>query len=193
MHRLFVAIELPQVTRDALARLQGGLPDVRWMDDTQMHLTLRFIGEVDGPAFEDIAVALSAVECERFSLALSGLGHFPPRGKPKTLWAGVDPSPDLIRLRDKVETALAALGFAHEKRNYQPHVTLARSSAGIKQGPLGAYLTANALFRAPPFAVSSFALFSSYLTHDGARYTVEAEYPLVEHVDELPIAQNADD
>lgn len=185
MHRLFVAIELPRAAREALSRILGGLPGVRWAGDEEMHLTLRFIGNVEGHALDEIADGLAAVECERFSLALSGIGYFPPRGKPKTLWAGVEPSPALIRLRDKVESTLVGLGYAPERRHYIPHVTLARSSAGIRQGPLGAYLTANALFRTASFSVSSFALFSSHLTHDGAHYAVEAEYPLIDHVDEL--------
>jgi len=184
MHRLFVAIELPQHARDALSRLQGGSPGIRWSSDDQMHLTLRFIGNVDGPTLNEIATGLAHLEGASFTLALEGVGHFPPRGKAKTLWAGVEPSPGLIRLRDAVEGALVGMGFEPERRTYVPHVTIARSSGGIRPEPLAEFLMANALFRSQPFVVSSFALFSSHLSHDGAQYTVEAEYSLIDQIED---------
>ena len=88
MHRLFVAIDTPENIRAQLEALLSGVPGARWVTSDQLHLTLRFVGEVDGPTFRDIADALGGVEEEAFELALKGVGHFPPRGKAKILWAG---------------------------------------------------------------------------------------------------------
>jgi 2'-5' RNA ligase len=88
--RLFVSLELPGVVREDLGRLCTDVPGARWAEPEDMHLTLRFIGDVDGLGFEDVAAALAAVRAPRLDLVLRGVGHFPPRGEPRTLWAGVE-------------------------------------------------------------------------------------------------------
>ena len=95
--RLFVAIELPDVIKDGLARLTGGLHGAKWADPDQMHLTLRFIGDVDAPQADDIAAALGEVRASAFSAALVGLGEFSSRGRVQTLWAGVEANAEIGR------------------------------------------------------------------------------------------------
>jgi 2'-5' RNA ligase len=110
MHRLFVAIRPPAPVRAQLLELMGGVAGARWLSDDQLHLTLRFIGEVDRHLARDIDAALSAVHHPRFELALNGLGAFERRGEPVTLWAGVAPEAPLRALHNKVDQALLRVG-----------------------------------------------------------------------------------
>lgn len=177
MHRLFIAIDFPEPVRAALALLQNGLPDARWAPPEQLHLTVRFVGEVEGSVFADLQDALTAVRCDPFEMALSGMGHFPPRGQPRVLWAGVTAHEALATLRRKVEAALATAGIGPEGRKFAPHVTLAR----LKGTPLrrvAEYLAHHAGFASAPFTVEAFHLYSSILSNAGAKHRLEASYPL---------------
>ena len=178
MIRLFVALALPEHVRLRLERLRGGLPGARWQSAEQMHLTLRFVGEVDGGAFREIRDALAHVEAEAFSLTLEGVGHFPPRGRIRILWAGVAPNPALNRLRERTEAAVTGLGFEPDGRNYAPHVTLARFASRVPAHRLQEFLSYHGPYSSGPFPVRSFELFSSHLGAGGATYEVEASYPL---------------
>ena len=126
MTRLFVALELPALVKQHLLMLAGGVPGARWLEEDQMHLTLRFIGEVDGAVMADVTAALSSVEAEPFEVMLAGVGHFPPRGTPRTLWVGVVDNPKLMGLRTRIESALAGTGAGRDSRKFFPHVALAR-------------------------------------------------------------------
>src|ERR1700722_13094328 len=107
MLRLFVGIGLTPELRLRLSTLCNGVPGARWVDAGNLHVTLRFIGEVDEGAASDIDEALQQIRAPRFSLALAGVGHFGMR----MLWAGVDRNPALFHLQDKVESAIVRLGF----------------------------------------------------------------------------------
>ncbi len=177
MIRLFVAIALPEHVVDALLELSDSVPGARWVNYDQLHLTLRFIGEIDRAGFEDVVQALGEVEADAFELALAGVGHYPPRGAPRVLWAGVRPNPVLSLLQSRVENALVRAGLAPEPRNFSAHVTLARlHHAPIER--VQAFLTRHGLFAAPPFQVEAFHLYSSRLARDGSVYSIEASYPL---------------
>ena len=178
MIRLFVALSLPEAVRLRLEGLGGGLPGARWQSAAQMHITLRFIGEVDGAAFAEIRDALAHVEGESFSLTLEGVGHFPSRGRVRILWAGVAPHPALMRLRERTEAAITGLGFEPEGRNYAPHVTLARFASRVPAHRLQEFIAYHGLYTSGPFPVRSFELFSSHIGAGGAHYEVEASYPL---------------
>lgn len=176
--RLFVAIDLPEPVREELIRISSGLPGARWTRPEQLHLTLRFIGEVDGGQFADIRDELTGIAVAPFSLQLDGLGLFPPRGRPRVLWAGLDRSDDLVRLRNQVESALARVGIARETRKFSPHITLAR----LKSTPparVGRFLEQHGLLASRPFSVDRFFLYSSQLGRNGALHTIEAEYSMV--------------
>lgn len=180
MPRLFVALDLPEDVVAALERLCEGLPGVRWSEPEQFHLTLRFIGEVEQGTFYEIGEALAGVSHAPFELALKGLGQFPPRGAPHTLWAGVeDPSGSLPSLRRRIERALVEAGLEPERRKFSPHVTLGRFRSPPPEDRLGSYLFRRNLFRTERFPVSSFALYSSRLRPEGSVYTREADYDFV--------------
>ncbi|MFL5336924.1 MAG: RNA 2',3'-cyclic phosphodiesterase [Geminicoccaceae bacterium] len=180
MPRLFIALDPPEEVKHALDRLCEGLPGVRWSDPQQFHLTLRFIGEVGQGTFYDIGEALAGVSHPPFELALRGLGQFPPRGAPHTLWVGVeDPSGALATLRRRIARTLSDVGLEPERRKFAPHVTLGRFRAPPPQERLASYLFRRNLFRSERFPVSSFGLYASQLRPEGSLYTLEAEYDFV--------------
>lgn len=175
--RLFVAIDPPQHIRDHLALLCCGLPNARWTPPEQFHLTLSFIGEVDGSTFLDIREALAEITVPQFSLQLQGVGFFPPRGQPRVIWAGIEKSEPLHLLQRKITTRLFHLGLEPDNRKFSPHITLAR----LQQTPSGnvvKYLQNNGLFRSQPFVIDQFILYSSFLGRSGALHHPEQQYPL---------------
>jgi 2'-5' RNA ligase len=185
MPRLFIALDLPEDVAEALDRLCEGLPGMRWADPGQFHLTLRFIGEVEQGTFYEIGEALAGVSHPPFELALKGLGQFPPRGAPHTLWVGVeDPGNSLPALRRRIERVLEEAGLPPERRKFTPHVTLGRFRAPPPEERLASYLFRRNLFRTERFPVSSFHLYASQLRPEGSLYTLEAAYDFVAGVAE---------
>ncbi len=179
--RLFVALSLPETVRAGLARLCHGLPGARWVDPDNLHLSLRFLGELDGAAAADVDAALGRVHAPAFEVALSGLGHFGEGRNLRALWVGVEPNPALMHLQERIEQALVRAGLEPEGRKYKAHVTLARFRKNPRARLLG-YLAENNLVHAGPFPVRDFKLYSSFLASSGALYRVEAAYPLEEAV-----------
>ena len=175
--RLFVAIDPPETVRAQLAGICCGLPDARWTPLTQLHLTLCFIGDVDGSAFLDISEALSDCTAAPFALRFKGVGFFPPRGLPRVVWAGVERSEPLQVLQRKIVTRLFQLGVEPDNRRFSPHLTLARLG-DTPPAKVGRWLEHNGLFAAEPFTVDRFLLYSSVLGRKGASHTVEQEYLL---------------
>ena len=177
MYRLFVAVDLPSEIKKEIGTISFGLPGARWIPADQLHLTLRFIGEVDGNLFKDIKEMLSSVTTEPFAMRLKGVGHFPPRKRPRVIWVGIEANDSLLRLRGKIESVLVRRGLEPEGRKYSPHITVAR----LKDTPAvkaGNFIAANGLFASPSFTVQEFLLYSSKLTAKGAIHTIEAVYPL---------------
>lgn len=173
MLRLFVGIALPPELKLRLSLLAAGLPGARWVDPGNYHLTVRFVGAVDEGMASDIDAALESLQAPRFALQLAGIGHFGTR----MVWVGVERNPALHHLHDKIERALARLGFGPEERRYSPHVTLARLK-GTAGARLQAYLSEHSLFRAEPFTVDRFSLVASYQTKSGSIYEDQADYRL---------------
>lgn len=179
MIRLFVAIVLPEAVKDRLVWLTGGVPGAKWIDRENMHLTLRFIGEVPEDRVADIHHGLSRIRQEPFDVALAGVGYFKQGRKPTVVWAGLDRNEALVQLHDKIEQALQREGLPSDGRRFSPHVTLARLQRASEARVAG-FVAQHNLFRAPPFRAESFTLFSSFLSSSRALYTVEAEYPLTD-------------
>jgi 2'-5' RNA ligase len=179
MPRLFIALDMPEEVASALDRLCTGLPAARWTDPSSFHLTVRFIGEVDHATFYDIGEALASISLPPFELALKGLGTFPPRGAPHTLWVGVDDPEKLQPLKRKVDRVLDETGIEREKRKFAPHVTLARFREPPLPDRFGSWVARRSLFRTQPFPVSSFNLYSSMLRPEGAEHYLEASYDFV--------------
>jgi 2'-5' RNA ligase len=176
MHRLFVAIRPPEEVRGPLVDLMEGVEGARWQSEDQLHLTLRFIGEVDGRQAEDIDAALQSVRHPRFEIALCGLGVFDRRGQPTALWAAVAPHEPLKALHKKIDHALVRAGVVPERRAYLPHITLARFGRGA--GRLQPLLESAGGLSSTPFAVTQFRLYESHLTAAGAHYEPAASYSL---------------
>jgi len=177
MHRLFVALKPPKEMRAALLALMGGVPGARWQSDDQLHLTLRFIGEVDRPQADDIAAALGTVDRPRPTIALNGGGSFDHKGKIHSLWAGIAPDEALNHLHARVERALVRAGIAPDQRAFTPHITLAR--LGRRAWPVAPFLGRLAGLASPPATIDAFILFESRLGHEGPSYEAVARYPLV--------------
>jgi len=178
MIRLFTALRLNPLSRQFLYGLGSHMPGARAVPEEQLHLTLRFIGEVDGTTYLDLKDMLATVQARPVSISIKGVGHFPPRGKPKVLWAGIEPTTELLILRNKVNSALYRVGIELEKRKFHPHITLAR----LNNSPLNRvaqFLTENSLLQIPPFTVDTLMLYSSKLTHKGPIHIIEAKYQLL--------------
>lgn len=176
MHRLFVAIRPPEPVRARLLAAMGGIGGARWQNEDQLHLTLRFIGEVDRHQAEDVHAALGGVHHPGFEIALAGVGSFDRRGEPTTLWAAVAPQEPLRTLHKKVDQSIARVGIEPDRRAFAPHITLARLPRG--SGPVGSFLEAAGRLTSPPFRVEDFCLYESRLTPEGAVYTVIERYLL---------------
>lgn len=176
MPRLFTALEIPRDAALSLSLLRGGLPGARWVDIENYHLTLRFIGDVEGHVADEIADALDRVRRPAFSLTLAGVGAFGQK-KPHAVWAGVAPSPDLNALQADIERICQRLGLASDPRKFSPHVTLARLRNTSPQD-VARYLSARGNFATLPFKVSRFVLMSSRESVGGGPYVVEEAWPL---------------
>jgi 2'-5' RNA ligase len=174
--RLFTALSLPDAVASSLLALQAGVPGARWQTREQLHLTLRFIGEVDGRDKAAIDDALTTISAPAFSLELKGVGSFGGR-RPHALWAGVAANDALLHLQRKIESALQRIGLEADGRKYTPHVSLAKLK-GTQNGHVVDFLTDHALYASEPFAVNGFILYSSLLTPNGSIYRAEKAYRL---------------
>jgi 2'-5' RNA ligase len=176
MHRLFVAIRPPEPIRDLLLDAMDDSADFRWQSEEQLHLTLRFIGEVERPVADDIADALAAIRSPAFELRISGTGRFEQRNS-GALWAGVEPKAPVAALAAKVERACQQAGLEAERRAFHPHITLARWK-GRRTREVGDYLDRTRGLASDSFVVDSFILFESRLSKHGAHYEEVASYAL---------------
>ncbi|KGB58962.1 2',5' RNA ligase [Sphingopyxis sp. LC363] len=178
-HRLFVALRPPRAIREMLISAMHGVSGARWQSEEQLHLTLRFIGEVDRHRAEDIAAALGAIYAPAVTARIAGVDLFERQGRPHMLWAGVEPHEPLGALHRKVDQLLARVGVAPETRAFLPHITLARLNRG--SGPVAPFLALNSDLASPPFEFGHVTLYESEMGHGGSRYHPVARYPLAEN------------
>ncbi|QDZ00082.1 RNA 2',3'-cyclic phosphodiesterase [Nitratireductor mangrovi] len=176
MPRLFTALEIPRDAALSLSLLRGGLPGARWIDVENYHITLRFIGDVEGRVADDIANGLDRVRRPAFQIHLSGVGTFGSK-KPHALWAGVAPSSELFGLQSEIDRICLRHGAAADPRKFTPHVTLARLRNAASH-ELAAYLSGRGNFATAPFKVARFVLMSSRESVGGGPYVVEEAWPL---------------
>lgn len=176
MHRLFIAIRPPEPIRDLLIDAMDESPSLRWVGDEQLHLTLRFVGEVERPLANDITGSLGQIRFPAFDLRIAGIGRFDRKGG-GALWAGVEPRQPLAELATKVERACVSAGVEPERRAFHPHITLARygrrnaeAARDFERRRLG--------LASGPFEVDRFILFESHLSRHGAHYEEVASYSL---------------
>jgi len=172
--RTFIAIELNDTVHRRICELQDGLqasfPRLRWSEPRHIHLTLKFLGEVDDPQVAGIRAALDRIAASMapFTVAIRRVGVFPASGAPHVIWAGVDDRTGALgRCRDAIEAGIAPLGFPAESRPFQPHLTLARCPDPRSTRNLRAALEAHRNFDAGERSVRQFALIKSTLTRQG--------------------------
>ncbi len=172
-NRLFVAIDLPESTRELLATLDPYIRGVRWTNSVQMHLTLGFFGNVPDEIDRALREKLSAIEFGAFFLPIVGVGTFSAKGAPKIIWIGVGKAhPHLFQIYKRVQEAALAAGLEPELRPWHPHITIARCTSVSAQS-LRKFLHANAEFDAGMIHVEAFHLYSSKLTPAGPTHTRE--------------------
>jgi 2'-5' RNA ligase len=176
MPRLFTGLELPSDIRFSLSLMRGGLPGARWIDPDNYHLTLRFIGDVDDRVANEIAMTLDQVNRRGFELRLEALSSFGGR-RPRAVVAAAATSPPLLELQAEHERIMQRIGLEPEGRKFTPHVTLARLRDSSSR-QVADYLAARGPFRAGPFPVGRFVLYSARASVGGGPYVVEAAYPL---------------
>lgn len=176
MHRLFVAIRPPEPISDLLIDAMDDGPEFRWLDEEQLHLTLRFIGEVERPLASDIANELSRIRAPAFELRIRGVGRFEQRSG-GALWAGVEPRTPLAALAAKIDRLCQRVGLEPERRSFHPHITLARWN-GRRTRELNDYLERHRALSSDPFEVSCITLFESQLSRHGAHYREVENYEL---------------
>jgi 2'-5' RNA ligase len=174
--RLFVALPIPQVVAQSIMLIQGGVPGARWQTREQLHLTLRFIGQVDGRDAAMLDDALAAIRASAFDLQLHGVGQFGNK-QPHTLWISLRKSQALEHLQRKIDTAIRRVGQPQDAHKFTPHVTVGRLRSP-DCGKVIEWLAHNALYTSIEFRADAFNLYSSRLTSDGSVYAVEREYPL---------------
>jgi 2'-5' RNA ligase len=176
MPRLFTGLEIPPSVAQSLAMMRGGLPGARWIDPENYHITLRFIGDIDGALAREIAGMLGRVHRRPFELRVNGLVSFGGR-KPRAVVATVSPVPALMELQAEHDRLLQRLGLEPEGRKFTPHITLARLRDASSHD-VADYLAARGYFPAPSFEISRFVLFSSRASVGGGPYIAEETYPL---------------
>jgi 2'-5' RNA ligase len=177
MIRLFAAVAIPPDIGAGLVRRQTGLNGARWREPESFHITLRFFGELREDVAEDLDGELAQVGGEAMELQLEGAGSFGDGADINAIWAGVAENAALQQLAGRCRQAARRAGLKPDRRNFHPHVTLAYLRRPDPE-KVAAWIQANNLLKSPPFAVDSFALYSSRLSPQGSAYRLEREYPL---------------
>ncbi len=175
--RLFVAINFTakdrqRMTRAARRMHESPLP-VRWVDTDQLHMTLKFLGEVRPERLREVqqAVARVAEKTKPFVVKLGGAGAFPTMRRPKVIWLGAEASPELRCLKHDLEWELAPLGFEREVRAFHPHLTLGRAQPTARAGDFRDFEDmVSALQYSAEINVRTIDLMESHLSPKGARY-----------------------
>jgi 2'-5' RNA ligase len=175
MPRLFTAIEIPEAIRLRLSLIRAPLGGAKWIDPDNMHITLRFAGDIDRRTADEFASLLAGVRARPFVVSIRGVGAFGSR-EPRVLWAGVDAGEDLDALYRANERAARGAGLEPEGRAFKAHVTLARMRGGRQQS-VARFLGENGGLRTEPFTVTRFVLLSARPGTGGGPYAVEAEFP----------------
>jgi 2'-5' RNA ligase len=182
--RAFIAIDLPEPLRAALAEAQQGFRDAcrdaRWTRPEGIHLTLKFLGQISDAQTKQVVESLAQIgRFEPFSVEVKGFGFFPQARRPRVFWAGVTAPPALAELAALVESHMEKIGFAREGRTFAPHLTLARFQVPRPQSALEAAVAARATTSLGKFEASEFFLFESKLSPQGAQYRKVMRFPRI--------------
>lgn len=191
--RIFVALDLPEDIRERIRsfmdEVRAYAPDVRWVTAESLHVTLKFIGEKLDAAVREVENALRSVSMSSFRVSFRGCGFFPTARAARVFWLGIEAEPGLSELAAKVENVLEEIGIPREKREFSPHLTLARAGSGSparqKADRPNQRFTRLAQYLAqipqPEFgtmAAHEFFLYRSQLSSQGSKYTKIAGFAL---------------
>ena len=177
MIRLFAAIAIPPEIGEGLVRRQQGLPGAKWRPTDAFHLTLRFAGEISEALADDLDAELDLISGEALTLSLEGVGSFQDGNDIHAVWAGVEENLALRQLAKRCETAARKAGLAPDRRLWRPHVTLAYLRRA-DPARVAAWVQSHNLLKSPPFRITRFGLYSSWLGHEGSVYRLERGYRL---------------
>lgn len=180
--RLFLALDIPQEIRRAMAeyveRVRQYAPEARWARVEGLHVTLKFLGEVNDSRLPEIKAALNILKASPFEVSLLGVGFFPNARSARVFWVGVQASGALPQLAGKIDEELAKHGFAGEQRPYSPHLTLARAGAPGSLRGLAPLLEHEAMPQFGTMTAREFFLFQSHLGKGGSKYTKLEKFSL---------------
>ena len=179
--RVFIAVDLPTELRQQLAELQRALQPLtdtaRWVAPESIHITLKFIGEVQEKRLEDIDSAFTGLTWKPFTVTVRSVGFFPGNRSPRVFWAGME-APTMSGLAIELDARMERLGFEKERREFRPHITLARARDNRMDSSL---VKAAAKYAEHPFGsfkVDRVSLFQSTLKPPGPVYNKLKEYLL---------------
>ncbi len=185
MIRTFIAVELPQGIHDSLKQLQDALrdpmPDVRWTKSGNIHLTLKFLGDVEISRIEAIGKALADIACQftPFTTSFTNIGAFPNSRKPRIVWVGLEKGADeLAKMARQIEDSMKRLGFPREKRRFNPHLTVGRIRRLEHPASMTEALERSEVDELGEFTVQRISLIKSQLSPAGSIYTILFEAPL---------------
>jgi 2'-5' RNA ligase len=175
MPRLFTAVEIPEAIRLRLALVRAPLSGAKWIEPEDMHITLRFAGDIDGRTADELVAFLADVRVRPFPITIREVGAFGGRD-PRVLWAGVEAGEPLEALYRANERSARSAGLEPDGRAFKPHVTLARMR-GAREQAVARFLAENGGLRTEPFLATRFVLLSARPGTGGPPYVVEAEFP----------------
>ena len=175
MPRLFTAIEIPEAIREELSALEMPLAGASWLDEDDLHLTVRFFGDVSAGQARDVMDLLETSAADAFAVTIAGVGTF--GAEPHSLYASVDATPGLDALARAHDRVARGAGLPNAKRPFKPHITLARLQYA-EPLKLARFLTLNAGLAFEPFFVHRVGLFSARPRTGGGPYVLEEVYPL---------------
>ncbi len=194
--RIFIGIDIDDEIRTRMARFLDGVrgfaPDVRWVNPESLHITLKFIGEQKAEQVEAICERLRQIQGPQFDIRFDGYGFFPTAKAPRVFWVGIKSGPQLAKVADEIDRAMAELGIEREQRAFSPHLTLARAAGGSgspkwrkSDRTNSAFAVLDKRLEAMPaldfgtMTAREFVLYQSQLSPKGSKYTKLHRYPLM--------------
>lgn len=184
--RLFIAIDLPENVKDAIADTYRAIPGTKWVDEKKLHCTLHFIGEVAEPTPEVLITGLSKIKCTPMQLQIKSTGFFPPRKEPRILWFGIMHPPEFLTLQSKIERTCLSICPSAETRKFHPHVTVARLNDPHRE-KVADFVVANSLFSSDPFEMTAYHLYRSHQGKVTTHYEKLVTFDLSPATPQLPL------
>jgi len=176
--RAFIAVEIDNLTKqkisDLISNLKKSGADVKWITEDQMHLTLKFLGNIDESKTREISDVLSSISSnfKSFTISLSNIGAFPNLNRPRIIWVGIDKGAEYLKtISEKIETGLKKLEFEKEDREFNLHLTLGRVKTSKNLSELKKLLNETLFNSQNEIKINSLILFQSTLTPKGAIYS----------------------